>query len=95
MRKPNATTVRVTHTESTDVPIEVLAESIVSMSQGIKKLRAGKLNDRALYLLIQGAAPYPIANGKPLTIAQIKAVFAGIESLEATYLKKGAQSNAR
>lgn len=73
------------------VPIEVLADSIVQISQGIKKLRSGRLNDRALMLLIQHAAPNVSARSRlytPLSIKAIKAVFEGIESLEATYLKK-------
>ena len=71
------------------VPVEVLAASIQALSEGIRKLRSGPLNDRCLYLLIQHAAPsYGSYPAKKVGIADIKAVLEGIESLEATYLKK-------
>ena len=73
-----------------EVPTEVLADSIVAIAAGIKKLRTGRLNDRALYLLIQNAAPN--VGGKyrsaPLSIKSIEAVFEGIAALESTYLRK-------
>lgn len=74
------------------VPVEVLAESIKAISAGVKRLRNGKLKDDALFLLIQHAAPtvpkgHGRASTKP-TIREIKAVLAGMESLEAAYLKK-------
>jgi hypothetical protein len=68
-----------------EVPTEVLADSIVAIAAGIKKLRAGRLNDRALYLLIQHAAPGAIA------IREIKSVIEGMESLERVYLRKKPQ----
>lgn len=74
-----------------EVPAEILAQSIVDVAEAVKKLRATRLNERALFLLIQHAAPNP--NGKrsygrsPLSIKQIQAVFEGIESLEREYLK--------
>lgn len=64
------------------VPVEVLAESIKAIAEGVRKLRAGSLNDRALFLLIQNAAP------GALSIKDIKAVFTGIDSLEGEYLRK-------
>lgn len=73
-----------------EVPIEVLADSIVAIAAGMKKLRSGRLSDRALFLLIQDAAPNK--GGKygnsPLPVKTIKAVFEGIESLERSFLKK-------
>lgn len=68
------------------VPVEVLATSIKGISDGIAKLRAGPLNEKALILLIQHAAPY-IGYGKNVTAKQIKAVLDGMESLEREYLK--------
>jgi len=79
-----------------DEPIEIamLADSIVAISEGIKKLRNTRLKDDALYLLIQHACPV-IKNGygesKKISVKQIKVVFAGIESLRSTYLKTGAK----
>jgi len=79
----------VTQDENKPMPIEVMAESIRSISEGIKKLRHGPLNERALLLLIQHSAAMV---GAPLTrnrVGQstIKAVLDGIEDLESTYLK--------
>lgn len=72
-----------------EVPAEVLATAIVSISRGIKALRETRLNDKALYMLIAYAAPNVGGqrNAKPLGQRDVKAVIEGIESLEATYLK--------
>lgn len=73
-----------------EVPTEVLAESIIAIADGVRKLRGGRLNDRALFLLLQDASPS--VGGKygkaPLTIKEIRAVFEGIESLERIFIKK-------
>jgi len=87
---------RVTVRQSADnpVPTEIMAESIVAISASMKKLRASRLNDDALFLLIQHAVPSSGRRGSrtKVSIANIKAVFAGISSLEATFLKKRAVS---
>lgn len=75
-------TLSVKQNEETPVPVEVLAASIVSISEGVKKLLAGPLNDRALHLLIQHAAP------TVLTIREIKSVLQGLVDLQKTYVKK-------
>lgn len=73
-----------------EVPTEVLADSIVAIAAGMKKLRSGRLSDRALFLLIQDASPN--RGGKyaqsPIPVKTIRAVFEGIESLERSFLKK-------
>lgn len=74
-----------------EVPTEVLASSIVEISNGIKKLRSGRLNDRALFLLIQDAAPNGGGGSRgygKVGIREIKAVLEGIENLEAAFLRK-------
>jgi hypothetical protein len=82
--------VTIKQDEVKPVPTEILANAIVAMAEGVRKLRAGPLNDKALTLLIQHAAPKP--NGgytkTALTTKQIKAVFDGIDALESEYLKK-------
>lgn len=74
-----------------EVPTEVLADAIVAISDGVKKLRAGKLKERALLLLIQDAAPSPkrgrYRTGQAIPIKTIKAVLEGMESLRAQYVK--------
>lgn len=69
-----------------EVSTEVLADAILAISQGVKKLRGGKLNDNALFLLIQHAAPN--VKRLPISMKTIKAVFEGIDSLAGTYLCK-------
>jgi len=71
------------------VPVEIIADSIVSISDGLRKLRAGRLNDRALILLIQHASPMAGAGRlrKPISAKEVRAVLEGIESLEREYLK--------
>lgn len=73
-----------------EVAVEVLADAIVAMSAGIKKLMSGPLNEYALVLLIQNAAPSVGGkwNKAPLTQRDVKAVLQGLQSLEATYIKK-------
>lgn len=78
--------VKITQDKEKPVPVEVIAADIQAISQGIKKLRQGPLNDNALYLLIQHAAP--TVGQRPVSKQQIKAVLAGIEALESEYLKK-------
>lgn len=79
----------VKQNEEKVVPVELMAENILAISQGIKKLIGGPLNEKALVLLIQNAAPswgkYPARKVGP---NEVRAVLEGIESLEATYLKK-------
>ena len=70
------------------VAVDILANAIVAMAEGVRKLRAGPLNDKALTLLIQHAAPKPNGYKQPLTAKQIRAVFDGIDALESEYLKK-------
>lgn len=75
----------------TEVPTEVLAESIVAISDGVKRLRSGKLKESALLLLIQHAAPSPkrgrYRTGQPIPIRTIKAVLEGMESLKTQFVK--------
>lgn len=74
-----------------EVPTEVLADAIIAISDGIKKLRSGRLKERALLLLIQDAAPSPMRGayrtGKPIPIKTIKAVLEGLDSLRTQFVK--------
>lgn len=67
-----------------EVPQEVIADALVAISDGIKRLRAGTLNDKALVLLIRHAIP---AKDR-VSEAQIRAVLDGAEALKSTYLKR-------
>lgn len=72
------------------IEVEVIADAIVAISEGMVRLRKSRLKDNALFLLIQHAAPSMKigmhSEGKP-TIRQIKAVIAGIEGLKREYVK--------
>lgn len=82
-------TATVKQNEEKQVPVEVIATSLVAIADGVRKLRAGPLNEKALLLLIQHAAPnVGRYGGKKIGTTEIKAVLEGMESLEATYLKK-------
>lgn len=70
--------VKVTQEVGNEVPTEVLAKSIVEISNSMKKLRSTKLNDKALLVLIQ-------ADCKE-SQSTIKSVMASIENLATTYL---------
>lgn len=77
----------VTQNDENIVPVEIMAEAITAISAGIKRLRAGPLNDRCLLLLIQNACDKPGKYASPVSQKQIKAVLDGIAQLETEYLK--------
>lgn len=83
--------VTITNPPDAPVPVEVIADSILKIAEGIKKLRSGPLNDRALVLLIVNACPSTtkgrFTQKKYPTAAEVKAVLAGIEGLSREYLK--------
>lgn len=79
--------VKVIQNEEKPMPVEVIAESIKSISDGVKKMRSGPLSDNAIYLLIHHASPSVGYSGKP-SMKQVRSVIEGMESLEKTYLKK-------
>lgn len=68
--------------EAKPVPVEILAESIKTIAENMRKLRSGPLNDRALLLLIQGASRGKVGQ------REIKNVFEAIDNLERTYLRR-------
>lgn len=72
--------VKVVQTDEQEIPVEILAESIKEIAAGVKKLRSGKLNDRAIILLISDNCNV----GRPA----IRKVLESMETLAATYLKK-------
>lgn len=88
-----ANKVTVKQTPDAEIPTEVLANSIVAISEGIRKIRSGRLTDRALFLLIRDAAPTYGAKYRTQSVglSEIKAVIEGMESLEKTFLKKKSQ----
>ncbi len=81
--------IKITQTQDQPVTTEVIAEAIVAISSGVKKLLAGPLNEAAIVLLITHATPAPkrgyIRN--PISAKVVRAVLHGMESLEREYLK--------
>jgi hypothetical protein len=68
-----------------EVPTEILASSIVTISQGMKKLLAGRLTNRALLLLIRDNCTDTIGLDK------IRMVLDAIGDLERRYVQKVAK----
>lgn len=66
-----------------EIPTEVLATDIVAIAEGMRKLRAGRMKDEALFLLIQHGFSL---KGRP-SIRTIKALFDVIADLERMYIK--------
>lgn len=64
-----------------EIPTEILAESIQAIADGMKKMRNGRLNDRAIIMLIQHST-------SGISQRQIKDVLNSIENLASTYLRK-------
>lgn len=60
-------------------PAEVIAGSIREISEGIRKLRAGRLNDKALLLLLSHASG--------IGQRQVERVLDALKTLDSTYLK--------
>jgi hypothetical protein len=67
--------------EEAEVPTEVLASAIVAIADGVKKLRGGRLSDRALFLLIQDACPERIGLDK------IRMVFDAVGDLRKKFVR--------
>lgn len=83
--------ITVKQKEEAPVALEVLADNILAISEGVKKLRQGRLTDRALVLLIQHASPRLKKGnygGQVLIPARdVKIVLEGIEGLADAFLK--------
>lgn len=67
--------------DSPAIAAEVTAQAIQEISTAMKKLRAGKLKDKAIALLIRGSVPQWISMG------QIKIIMDALENLEKEYCK--------
>jgi hypothetical protein len=62
-----------------ELPMGEIADGVAKITEAVEKLHAGKLNERALLLLISQAS------GQPLKV--VRAVLDGMEGLKALYLK--------
>lgn len=66
---------------------EIIAQQLQDVSRGIKKLREGRLNERALVALLHDSTR--------MAKSDIERILDGLENLEKTYLKKPQASAAR
>lgn len=81
--------VKIVQSETKPVTIEIIATSIKAIADGVRKLRQGPLNDRAIYLLIQNASPKVGGRygNQQVGMTEIRSVLEGMESLDRQYLK--------
>lgn len=63
-----------------DIPTKIIADSIVEISSGVKRLRNGKLNEKALLILV--------AHASGMSQAVVKNVLNGLEDLQALYTRR-------
>ena len=69
------------------IEVKIIAESIVAISEGVKRLRKGMLNDRAIVLLIHDACSSDRSGKKPVK-QEIRNILDTMESLTEIYLRK-------
>lgn len=83
------TEIKVVQDPAAPVAAEVIAESVVAISEGVKKLFSSPLNEHAIILLITHATPAIGGryNKKAISAGTVRAVLSGMESLEREYLK--------
>jgi hypothetical protein len=79
--------IKVNQDPEDEVVVEVMAKAIVDISEGIKRIRSGPLNEKALLILIQHATKTKNRNGSRYSVQEIKDILDGMENLSRTYLK--------
>lgn len=81
--------VNVKLNEQNPEPIELIAETIIKISDGIQKLNKSPLTKRAMLILIQANCGM-VGNGmkrKKPTVSQVEEVLDSLSTLRQTYLK--------
>lgn len=63
-----------------DLPTKIIADSIVAISDGVKALRNGRLNEKALTLLL--------AHASSQSQHTVKQVLNGLENLRVLYTRR-------
>jgi hypothetical protein len=66
--------------ETPEHTAEVIAEDISRIAEGVRKLRAGRLNDRALVILLSASTG--------ISKSTIEIVLNGLTTLDGKYLRK-------
>lgn len=77
MKKPGKLTVIQ---PETPIAVEILAQSIVDIGEGMRRINSSRLNRHALLVLLKSASGQ--------SMSSIGSVLNALENLEATYLKK-------
>jgi len=65
-----------------EVPVEIIAQAIVDIGKGMKRLTASRLSERALVVLLKDAC------GSDVSIHSIEKVLRKLGDLERIYIKK-------
>ena len=77
------TAIKIKKDEENPEPIELLAKSIIQVSDGFEKILSGSLNKKAIVVLLQ----HGIGTGN-ITQQQIMLVLDNLPRLKAWYIKK-------
>ncbi len=77
--------------KSMEEAAETIANEIKSLAEGVRKLRSGRLNDKALVILLQEAAT-PVSYGfrttRKVGKPEIRSVLDALNNLDLYFLKK-------
>lgn len=74
----------IKHNEAMSVPTEILADSIVTVAQGMRRLLNGALGENALILLVQDAA----GGRNAISQEDVKKVLRSAARLDELYIRK-------
>lgn len=80
MQRKKDQKVNVIRNSENPEPLEIIAQSIIEISNGFKKLASSKIKPRVLYLLIKDLTGLPIGT--------IEKVLNAIPELEKQFIKK-------
>lgn len=67
--------------EGAVVGAELIAEAVIDIAEGMKRLRSGRLTDRAIEVLVKEASPGGV------TMTQVRNVLTGLERLQREFVK--------
>ena len=73
----------VKRNEDSPEPVEIIAQSIIDLSNSVKRIMGGRLNRKAVVLLLQSAC-----GATKITKWQVELVLESLEDLRAIYIKK-------
>lgn len=83
-------TITVKTNEENPEPVEIIADAIIKISDAFDKIKNGRLQRRALLLLIKDNCDQ-VGNGyrkKPIALGDVEKVLDSIEGLRKAYIKE-------